>query len=71
MWLLGHKSCISPLEANLYEDTAKFHLESFVLTNGGGDIFSWRKLNLPLFSSSDDKLCLSATGFPGRALSLR
>ncbi|KAL6040622.1 hypothetical protein STEG23_028965, partial [Scotinomys teguina] len=43
-----------------YENTAKFQYDSFVYTDGGGDIFSRKKLNLP--SSIPSK---------GRALPLR
>lgn len=51
-WPFDHKSCLSLPEATLCEDVAKFLSESHVLTNGGGDIFSWRKLNLPSPSPS-------------------
>lgn len=43
----GHKSSLSFFQEQLYENTAKFQDDSFVYTDGGGDIFSRKKLNLP------------------------
>lgn len=43
----GHKSSLSFFQEQLYENTAKFQDDSFVYIDGGGDIFSRKKLNLP------------------------